>query len=133
MTGQSGCLCGHPHANHKPLPDKVAWTCSGESGTCACDVYEPPTPSASDLRRQQEAELRATLSAYSLDGPFQFPVGGDFLSMVFGAGPRSSYAICLRCGVPVVLGDPEELVSGMQTERGLRIHTAWHEAMEAGR
>lgn len=80
-------------------------------------------------RRQAEDELRVQLAAVNLDGPHKFPTGGGFdpIGSFLGGGARSSYAICLTCGAVVVLEDPEELADGRQVERGVRLHTVWHE------
>lgn len=82
-------------------------------------------------REQAEADLRERLAAVQLDGPFEFPRGGglDFAAIFGGGEPRGRFAICLRCGSTVVLDDPEELPSGLQVERGVRLHTLWHEEL----
>ena len=36
------------------------------------------------------------------------------------------YTVCQKCGAMVALNDLEELVEGMWTERGIRLHTIWH-------
>lgn len=81
-----------------------------------------------DERREQR---RLALAAVNLDGPFEFPTGGDILGGLFGGyGARSSFAVCLCCGSMVVLDDPEEAADGRHYERGVRLHTAWHQEMD---
>lgn len=85
-------------------------------------------------RAEQENEQRRRLAALQLDGPFDFPRGGGFdpFTALFGTGGmRDRFAVCLRCGSIVVLNDPEERPDGPPVERGVRLHTLWHE--EAGR
>lgn len=81
-------------------------------------------------QQAQEDTFRAALAVLQFDGPFDFPAGGFdvFSALAFGGwAPRSKFAICLRCGACVVLADAEELPDGKQMERGVRLHTAWHE------
>lgn len=78
-------------------------------------------------RREREEALRQQLRALDLDGPFDFPRSGfDSMSAIFGS-VRDRFAICLRCGALVVLNDPEERPDAPPIERGVRLHTAWHE------
>jgi hypothetical protein len=70
-------------------------------------------------RKAEQDRLRATLAEWSLDGPHTVWGSGPF-------GPSLTYAVCLKCGAMVMLGDLEQLVEGMWTERGVRLHTAWH-------
>lgn len=94
-----------------------------------------PEKSARTIEREErerlEAEFRARLASVDLDGPFDFPKGGglDFAAMFGGAEPRGRFAVCLRCGSMVVLGDPEERPDGSQVERGVRLHTFWHQEL----
>jgi hypothetical protein len=72
----------------------------------------------------EENRLRETLAEWHLDGPHAIWGGGPF-------GTALTYAVCLKCGAMVMLGDVEELVEGMHTERSVRIHTVWHRTPES--
>lgn len=83
-------------------------------------------------RREREERVREQLAAVHLDGPFDFPRGGfDAIGAIFG-GARDRFAVCLRCGSIVVLNDPEDIGNGgAPIERGVRLHTAWHDQLDS--
>lgn len=100
---------------------------------------KPPSTVEELMAARQHAkdQLRDQLGRLDLDGPFDFPTGGGFgdvLGSLFGGSPaRNQFAICLLCGSIVVLNDPEDLGNGgPPIERGVRLHTTWHEEVSRG-
>lgn len=96
------------------------------------DQAKPTAEERTAARQAAEDEKRARLAELHLDWPFPFS-HGDIFGAIFNVGIRDSFAVCLRCGSIVVLNDPEERPDGPPVERGVRLHTGWHEQMEAGR
>ncbi len=68
--------------------------------------------------RQRRTEA---LTRFGFDGPKT--LGAD----IFPA----EGAICLTCGALILLGDGEE-IGGVQIERGIRLHSAWHNPTTKG-
>lgn len=98
------------------------------------DQQPDTTEDRANARQAAEDARRAALAEFHLDGPYPFDHGGGLTlgALLFGgSGIRDSFAVCLRCGAAVVLNDPEERPAGPPIERGVRLHTAWHE--EVGR
>lgn len=73
----------------------------------------------------RELHLMAQLDEHGFEGPHRV-IGGGFMG--FGS---LTFAICVRCGAMVKLGDPKEQDgTAAAIERGIDLHVKFHDSLE---
>lgn len=79
---------------------------------------------APEPREARETTTRGLLAQANLDGPIEVRGGDGVLGMLVGC---TQVAVCTICGALVLLGDPMERPGQSPVERGVYLHTTWHE------